>query len=522
MAISLTKNQTFLIQQLSKQIEQFFEQKNVNLLLKTLKNKPIDVIVHALEEINDSQIIIFVLIAIKDTICTDVFKSINIELRSTIIEEATIQQLRVILFELFNDDIVILMKDLPSLKMKILHSLDSNQRAAIRQLADYDENYAYSLANTDFFTLNEDFTIRETLVEIKRIQDDYERNNIMYVTNNMSKLVGSISMHSLLFADSYDIKLKEIVDSSIITLHKNDDIDDVVKAFKKYELEQLAIIDENEHLVGYITDNDIQPYMDVETTVDIYKMYGITKSDFPYIKSSPVVLFKSRFFWLVLLMIAATVTAFLIDRFQDVGQTMTAGLSTLIIVPIIPAVTGTTGNAGSQSAASIIRALSIGDITVKEYGKTILKELLASSLIAFILALVNFLRLVVYFAIIPPKIHSSGIVITTITDPMIVGLIIASSTSLSLFIATVVSKFLGCSLPFFATRVKADPTIMSAPILSTLCDMITTVVLFGFGILFLIFIIDKGNVDQINMLHQPKSEVASTIQSYLNIGGNYE
>ena len=405
-------NQNFLTQNILKT----YEHKDITGLKKLLKSKRIDKIVESLETINDTQIILFVLVATKDGICGDTFKYLNTELKSKIINDASLQQLRIILFELYNDDVIILKNDFPMYTKKILLSLDSQQRAAIKQLSEFDEDEAGSIINSDFFTINQNLSIKEALIEIKRMYNDFEQSNIIYVVDNYNRLKGYVTIHSLLFADSFELKISNVIQEDVFYVRSDEDIDAVLDIFRKYQIEQLAVVDKDNQLIGYISDNDILPVINTETTTDIYKMYGISELDFPYIKSSVFVLFKSRLLWLAVLMISATCTGFLIDKFQDVGQLVTAGLSTLVIVPIIPAMTGTSGNAGSQAAASVIRALSVGEITLKEYNKVLAKEFLVGALIGLVLAIINFARLIIYFAIIKPDLQQYNVLYENITN----------------------------------------------------------------------------------------------------------
>lgn len=491
-------------------ITKFYEHKDINGVKKALKNKRIDYVVEALESIEDADVILFVLLANKDSICGEVFKYLNIKTQAAIIETASIHQLRIILFELYNDDVINLTYDLPEHLKKIIIALDSQQRAAIKQQSEFDQDHVGAIVNSEFFTLNINLTITEAIIEIKRMHEDFEQSNLIYVVDDENKLKGFVTIHNLLFADSFDQKVSSVYKEDVFYVHSDEEIEDVVEIFRKYQIEQIAVINKDDELIGYITDNDIQPILDEEATTDIYKMYGIAELDFPYIKSNVFVIFKSRLLWLAILMLSATLTAFLIDKFQDLGQTLTAGLSTLVIVPIIPAMTGTSGNAGSQSAASVIRALSIGEITIKEYNKVMGKEFLVGVLMGLVLGVINFARLAVYFAIVPPDLKSNGLLVTTINNPMVVGTIVSAATSLALFLSIIISKLLGGTLPLLATKLKIDPTIMSTPILSTLLDMVTTIILFGMGIAFLLLIVDPNIVVQANIIEHPTTTTTTT------------
>ncbi len=214
-------------------------------------------------------------------------------------------------------------------------------------------------------------------------------------------------------------------------------------------------------------------------------MYGITEMKAPYLHASIWSIAKSRLLWLAILMIAATMTSFVLDQFQHLGETLTSGISTIMLVPLLPVLTGTSGNAGSQASASVIRSLSIGEITKKEYWKAIRKEIAVGLLLGFILAIINFARVLIYYGItLDSQMEKLKDVFVGEGKGFVYGKlsIIAATTSLTLFISIFFSKLLGAVLPIVATQFKIDPTVMSAPILATLLDIVTTTTLFGIGI----------------------------------------
>ncbi|MCV3753864.1 magnesium transporter [Ureaplasma zalophigenitalium] len=480
-------------------IKKAYEQKDVNTLKKMLKNRRIDLVVQALEHLNDAQLTIFCLITAKDDRCGEIFKFLNHSAKLIVIQSSTISQLKIILFELYNDDIVDLTYQFPKEIKKILLSLDSQQRAALNQMTEYDQDEAGSLINSEFYSLNINWTIEKAVADIKKQYDNFERNNFIFVVDEFGRLKGLVGFNDLFFAQTNNQQyIKDIMQEDVFYLRSDESVDQVIEIFSKYSIEQLAVIDQNDRLLGYISDNDILPVINEETTEDIYKMYGMKELDFPYMKTSVITLFKSRLLWLAILLISATITSFLISKFQDIGQVWTAGLSSLVIVPIIPAMTGTSGNAGSQTAASVIRALSIGEITKKEFSKVMWKEFLVGNVVGLVLAIINFVRLVIFFLIIKPEIQQGGDYLTTIQSPIIIGTIVSAGASLALWISIVLSKVLGALLPIIATKFKVDPTVMSTPILATLLDMVTSTILFSICIGFLIIVIDQDVVNNIN------------------------
>ncbi|MBR2651854.1 magnesium transporter [bacterium] len=189
------------------------------------------------------------------------------------------------------------------------------------------------------------------------------------------------------------------MDESFISVKPNDDIESIIDLFKEYHFENIPVVNNENRLIGIISDNDILPAIEEEVTEDIYNMYGIQKTEETYFKSSIIKIVKSRLLWVVVLMVSATLTSVAISLFQNLGASITAGVSTALLVPIIPVITGTSGNTGSQSFATTVRLIAIGDVTPKEYKKLIFNEFKIGLLLGFFVSIINFARLLIYFAI---------------------------------------------------------------------------------------------------------------------------
>ncbi len=466
-------------------INKLYRDKDVKGLLRFIKQKSIDVVVESLDEIDDIQITLFVLIATKDKECGEIFKYLSDSKREDVISGATFQQLKIIVNEMWPDEVLDLSDELPQYFKSILLALDSDMRVAVKKIAKFTEDEAGSVMNPDFMTLREKWTVKEAIIEIKRNRDEYEPQMIYYVTDDEGVLKGSLTVSEIFFADDFNDTIENISNVRQTAVKANDELVEVIDIFEKYQCESLPVVDEENKVVGYISDNDILPAISEEATEDIYNMYGITDLQFPYMKSSIWSIAKSRLLWLIILMISATLTTIVIDQFQQLGYVLTAGLSTIVLIPILPVISGSSGNAGAQSSASVIRALSVGEVTDKEYTKIVWKEFRVGLLVGLILCLVNFVRLTIYFAIFNPDMQpaiDAGAKIMQNITPFEVGLIGAASSSIALWIAIVLSKLVGGILPLVAMKINVDPTVMAMPVLSTLLDATTTTILFGLGI----------------------------------------
>lgn len=467
-----------------------FEQRNIQTLKTTLKKISLNIINDAIDELEDIEATIFVLMILDEKQLGPVFKNIQIKTQTKILQEANTIQIKKILKHLYPDEIVDLIQENDeNIKKKIIISIDATTRSQIKEISEYEQEEAGSIMNPEFLSFNNKMSIKECLKLMKKHHESVESNTTFYITNNKNIILGKVTIQDLIFSLNYNRPVSSIMDKNLIVVNSNDNVEKIIGIFQDYFLDYLPVVDNKNKLIGIIDYKDILPALEEETTEDIYNMYGITELKENYITASIWKIVKSRLFWIVILMISATLTSIVIDRFNAWGASMTAGLSTLLLVPIIPVITGTSGNAGSQAIATVVRALSVGEVSRKEYNKVILKEFYVGLLLGSILMVVNFLRLMIYFAIpefraLPPGVQ------TTISNTYVISLIPNAASSIALFIAIVISKTLGASLPLLANKLNLDPTVMSAPLISTILDVCSTSILFSIGIGVLLPIIN--------------------------------
>ncbi len=464
----------------------YYKSKNIVAIQRLVKKNQLNTIIKSIESIDDVQIIIFILMALSTTKHNNIYRFFSDELQRLVIEESNNNQLKIILKNLYPDEILDIANKNNDLFKKILLCLTSKQRMLIKQISKFENDEAGSIMNPDYISFNDNFTIKECINIYKNTFQKIEGNLSFYVTSSNKKLVGQVQIDTLFFADDPTKTIDTIMDQNVMYVHPTDDVEEIITIIQDYNLQTLPVVDNDGILVGIINDNDILPAIEEETTEDIYHMYGIQKLQESYIKSTVWSIVKSRLFWVVILMISATLTSIVIDRFENWGISVTLGLSTILLVPIIPVITGTSGNTGSQSAATIIRALAIGEITPKEYKKVILKEFQVGLLLGGLLAAFNMIRLAVYFAI--PAFRD--VAETTafkdnllhINNTYAIAMIAATASTIALWIAVILSKLLGSLLPLIATKFKLDPTVMSTPLIATTIDVCSTSILFAVGI----------------------------------------
>lgn len=391
-------------------------------------------------------------------IASDVFSYLSNEDRRDIIDSITDAEITNIINDLFLDDTVDILEELPAnVVKKILGNTDENTRRLINQFLNYPESSAGSIMTIEYVDLKRDMTVSEAIEHIRETGIDKETINTCYVIDNNRKLEGIVSIRKLILSHR-DLMIKDIMDTSIIYVNTLDDQEDVAGLFKKYDLLTMPVVDNEKRLIGIITIDDIVDIIEQENTEDFQRMAAMEPSDEEYLKTNVFTLSKHRIVWLLVLMVSATFTGNIIKRYEEVLQ------SVVLLAAFIPMLMDTGGNAGSQSSTLIIRGLALGELDLKDIFKVIWKEFRVSCIVGLALSAVNFIR--IYFF--------EG-----------VGFEISITVCISLFCTVVLAKVIGGVLPIIAKRFKMDPAIMASPLITTIVDAAALTIYFSTASLLL-------------------------------------
>ncbi|MDU1912289.1 magnesium transporter [Fusobacterium sp.] len=421
-----------------------------------MEENPVD-IAEFLEDLTKEQSLKIFRILPKDT-SAEVFSYLSSEKQQEIVENITDEEIRHIIDEMFIDDTVDFIEEMPAnIVDKILQNTSSDTRKLINQFLKYPENSAGSVMTVEYVSLKSDMNIGQALNHIKKVGIDNETIDICYIIDNQRKLVGFISLKSLIFLDDI-LPLIDAMETNVISAITTDDQEFIASQFRKYDLTSMPVVDNEVRLVGIITIDDVVDVIDQENTEDFQKMAAMNPSDEEYLKESVFSLAKHRIIWLLVLMISATATGIIIRRYEEVLQ------SVVILAAFIPMLMDTGGNAGSQSSTLIIRGIALGEIQLKDIGKILWKEFRVSLIVGVTLAVVNFLR--IYF------IDRAGLTISLVVCA-------------SLLFTVVIAKVVGGVLPIMAKAFKLDPAIMASPLITTIVDACALVVYFGLSTHFL-------------------------------------
>ncbi|MDO4344036.1 MAG: magnesium transporter [Eubacteriales bacterium] len=408
-----------------------------------------------LSELEDKELVLAFRLIPKDK-AADVFANMDGSQQTNLVEMFTEKELKVILDELFMDDTVDLLEDLPAnLVTRILEAVDREKRNKINILLNYPDDSAGSIMTTEYVDLRKHTTVAQALTHIKRVGIHKETIYTCYILEHR-RLVGIVTAKDLLTMDD-DTPMEDIMETDIKFVTTHTDQEEVVRLFRKYDLLALPVVDADNLMVGIVTVDDAMDVMVDEATEDISKMAAVNPSEKSYFDTSVFQHVKNRILWLLFLMLSSTVTGILITHYEN------AFAAVPLLVSFIPMLTGTGGNCGSQSSALIIRGIALDEIHFSDIFRAMFKEFRVSILVGILLAVANGIRILIMY-------H----------DPMLAVIV-----GCSLVVTIMISKLIGCVLPLLATKINIDPAIVSAPIISTLVDTCSILVYFSIATLML-------------------------------------
>lgn len=397
-------------------------------------------------------------------LAAEVFVELEADSQEDLIKGFSKSELKEVLDELYLDDAVDIIEEMPAnVVRRILATADPETRTNINNILQYPEDSTGSIMTTEYIDLKISMTVEDALKKIRRVGQDMETINVMYVVDADRHLLGYVSIRTLLLADENDT-MEELMDSAVISASTLDDQEETARKFEKYDFLTMPVVDKENRLVGIVTIDDALDVLVEETTEDIEKMAAITPSYKPYLNTGILETVKSRIPWLLLLMVSATFTGQIISSFEDALAAQT------ILTAYIPMLMDTGGNCGSQASVTVIRGISLNEITMKDLAKVIWKEMRVAVIVGAILAVCNFAKLM----LVDKMLFHNPITIS-----------VAAVICLTLVFTVFAAKLVGCTLPILAKALGFDPAVMASPFITTIVDAISLLIYFQFAQLLL-------------------------------------
>ncbi len=409
---------------------------------------PVDV-AEMLEEFDDKQMILVFRLLAKDE-AAETFAEMTGDMREVLLNKLTDSEIKEFMDEMYLDDAVDVLEELPAnVVARVLKITDEETRAQINTLLNYPEDSAGSIMNVEYIAFQKEMTVEDAILKIRQVGLNRETIYTCYVLEKR-KLIGVVSLKDLLTSGD-NRTIEEIMETNLLYVNTHDDQEEVVSLISKYGLIALPVVDNDMRMVGIVTVDDAMDVLEEETTEDMSMMVGIQPNEDSYFETTVWEHAKSRFPWLLFLMLSATLSGIALGRYDYAVAAMP------ILNTFVPMLTGTGGNCGSQSSTLIIRGLATDEIEFRDIFKVLMKELRVALVVGVMLAVVNGIRIMLMY---------SG------------NIMLAVALGITIICTVTLAKVIGCILPLVAKKLGLDPALMAAPLITTLVDTGTILLYF--------------------------------------------
>ena len=415
-------------------------------------------IAYIFAELEDDRLPVFFRLLPKE-LAADTFVEMEADAQELLIRGFSDTELREILSEMYVDDAVDVIEEMPAnVVRRILEQADPQMRKEINEILRYPENSAGSIMTTEYVSLRPAMTVEEAILRIRRTGVDKETIYTCYVTKNRT-LLGLVTVKDLLLAEDDEMSIADLMETNIISVNTHTDQEEVAQMFSKYNFLAFPVVDAEYRMVGIVTFDDAMDVMEDEATEDMELMGGMLPSEKPYLRSTVFELFKNRILWLLLLMVSATFTGMIITGFES------ALAAQVVLTTFIPMLMGTGGNSGSQSSVTVIRSLSLGELEFSDIWNVVWKEIRTAVLCGVALSVACFgkLMLIDRWLLGNPSVT------------VMVALVVCITMALTVLSA----KIVGAILPMLAKKLGLDPAVMASPFITTIVDALSLLVYFG-------------------------------------------
>ena len=450
--------------ELSEKVKELLAAKKISALHEMLHDmNPAD-IAELLSDIDDERDLLLLFRILPKEIAADTFVMMDSDMMESLLEAFSDRELSVLIEDMYLDDAVDVIEEMPAnVARRLLSRASAETRREINALHKYPHDSAGSILTTEYIRLYPETTVDEAFGIIRDTGIDKETVYTCYVTDHKRKLVGVISALSMMLAKGGDL-IGDIMESNVISVRTTDDKEFVANQLQKYDFLALPVVDSEDRMIGIVTIDDAVDVIVDEYSEDIEIMAAITPTDKPYLKQSVFSIWKSRIPWLLLLMISATFTGMIISSFEDALAAQVA------LTAFIPMLMDTGGNSGSQSSVTIIRGISLSEISFSDIFAVMWKELRISAMCGVCLSAATFVKIM----LVDNLILQSN-----------VSILVASVVCMTLLVTVVCAKLIGCTLPLFAKKLGFDPAVMASPFITTIVDAVSLLVYFAFAKLML-------------------------------------
>ena len=443
--------------------------RNANELKEIFETIPNIDIAEAIEDVDDVKSLLYIFRVVESEYTAEFFAELTSDQQELIISAFSDKELVDLLNESYADDIVDTLQEMPAnIVSRVLKTCPKDIRGDVNRLLNYKENTAGSVMTTEYIEMKENVTVKEAIDTIRKKGKDAETVYTIFVRDNMRTLVGTVDLDDLIFAKEDEV-LSDIMNRDFVCCNVNDDQEEVAKMFKRYDLTAMAVVNSENKITGIITVDDVIDIIEQETSEDIAHMAGITDMEEPYLKTPIFKLVLKCFPWILVLMVLQVFSTMILSSFE--GEIMKFA----ILAVFTPLIMDAGGNSGGQTTTMIVRSLSLDEFSGKDYGRVIFKELRVAAVIGAIVGTFAFGWLMFEMSV---GIVNTDSIIARGGNYWANVAMVAGLVGSTLFVTMLISRLVGCSLPFLAKLVKLDPAVMCGPITTTMVDIVSLITYF--------------------------------------------
>ena len=457
------------LEELGEQILEAVKNRNVARLREIFETIPSIDIAEALDEVDDVTILIYIFRVVKSEYSAEFFTELSAEQQEKIINALTDKELVELVKESFADDIADTLEEMPAnVVNRVLKVCPKDLRQDVNTLLNFKENTAGSVMTTEYIEMRTTTTVKDAIDIIRKKGRDAETIYTIFVRDDKRTLVGTVDLDELIFADE-NKTLEEIMDLDFVTCNADDDQEEVANMFKRYDLNAMAVVNKENKIIGIITIDDVVDIIVEEATEDIAHLNAVSTMDEPYLKTPIFKLVLKCVPWIIVLMVLQVFSAMILSGFEG-------AISQFAILAVFtPLIMDAGGNSGGQTTTMIVRSLSLEEFEGKDYGRVIWKEFRVAGVIGIIVSTFAFGWLMFEMSV--------GIISTESIKDLggnfygnmaLVAVLVAGT----LFVTMLISRLVGCSLPFLAKKIKLDPAVVCGPITTTMVDIISLITYF--------------------------------------------
>lgn len=447
------------------------ESRNAKILKEIFETVPNIDIAEAIEDVDDAATLLYIFRVVDNEYSAEFFAELTTEQQEIIINTFSDKELMNLISESYADDIADTIQEMPAnIVNRVLRACPKDLRNDVNKLLNYKDNTAGSVMTTEYIEMKEDVTVKDAIQTIRVKGKDAETVYTIFVRDSKRTLTGTVDLDDLIFAKEDEL-LSEIMNRDFVSCNANDDQEDVAKMFKRYDLTAMAVVNNENKIVGIITIDDVVDIMEEEVSEDIAHMAAITDMSDPYLETPTFKLVLKCVPWIIALMVLQVFTTLILSGFEEEIAKFA------ILAVFTPLIMDAGGNSGGQTTTMIVRSLSLDEFSGRDYGRVIWKEIRVASIIGAIVATFAFgwLMFEMSVGIVNTSNSFDGVSNISVVQGR---LLIAALVGATLFVTMIISRLVGCSLPFLAKLIKLDPAVMCGPITTTAVDIISLITYF--------------------------------------------